>query len=51
MFSLVMLVWTRHGKAYSNADYSTWLTEAGVAPPSAHPMAGMPTSWLIAERT
>jgi 2-polyprenyl-3-methyl-5-hydroxy-6-metoxy-1,4-benzoquinol methylase len=51
MFSLVMLVWTRHGKAYSNADYSTWMTEAGLATPSAHPMAGMPTSWLIAERT
>ena len=50
MFSLVMLVWTRHGKAYAQADYASWMLEAGLARPSAHPLAGMPTSWLIAER-
>jgi C-methyltransferase len=51
MFSLVMLVWTRHGKAYSHEDYTAWMTEAGLARPSAHPLPGMPTTWLIAERT
>ena len=51
MFSLVMLVWTRHGKAYAHDDYATWMSEAGLTRPSAHPMPGMPTTWLIAERT
>jgi hypothetical protein len=51
MFSLVMLVWTRHGKAYAHDDYATWMIEAGLTRPSAHPMPGMPTTWLIAEHT
>ncbi len=51
MFSLVMLVWTRQGKAYSTDDYAAWMVEAGLTRPSAHPLPGMPTTWLIAERT
>lgn len=50
MFSLVMLVWTRTGQAYAAADYAAWMAEAGLAPPTAHPLPGMPTSWLVAER-
>jgi len=50
MFSLVMLVWTRSGKAYGQDDYTAWMLEAGLARPSAHPLPGMPTSWLIAQR-
>jgi hypothetical protein len=50
MFSLVMLVWTRAGKAHSLRDYSTWMREAGLAEPRVHPSAGMPSSWLVAGR-
>ena len=50
MFSLVMLVWTRSGKAYSEDDYVAWMLEAGLRRPSAHPMPGMPNTWLISER-
>ena len=50
MFSLVMLVWTRAGKAYAQADYDAWMLEAGLTRPAAHPLPGMPTSWLIAKR-
>jgi C-methyltransferase len=49
MFSLVMLVWTRNGQAYSEGDYAAWMMEAGLARPSAHPLPGMPSSWLVAE--
>lgn len=50
MFSLVMLVWTRQGKAYSHDDYTAWMTEAGLSRPSAHPLPGMPSTWLLSER-
>ncbi len=50
MFSLVMLVWTRHGKAYSEADYNTWMLEAGLKKPSVHAAPGMPTTWMMGER-
>ena len=50
MFSLVMLVWTRHGKAYSEADYNTWMLEAGLKKPSVHAAPGMPTTWMLGER-
>jgi 2-polyprenyl-3-methyl-5-hydroxy-6-metoxy-1,4-benzoquinol methylase len=50
LFSLVMLVWTRAGKAYAQSDYEAWMLEAGLARPTAHALPGMPTTWLIAER-
>lgn len=50
MFSLVMLVWTRSGKAYGYDDYAAWMTEAGLTQPASHPLPGMPTTWLISER-
>jgi C-methyltransferase len=50
LFSLVMLVWTRAGKAYSQGDYESWMLEAGLSRPTAHPLAGMPTTWLVAQR-
>jgi 2-polyprenyl-3-methyl-5-hydroxy-6-metoxy-1,4-benzoquinol methylase len=50
MFSLVMLVWTRSGKAYGYDDYAAWMTEAGLTRPASHPLPGMPTTWLISER-
>lgn len=50
LFSLVMLVWTRAGKAYGQGDYETWMLESGLSRPVAHPLPGMPTSWLITQR-
>jgi len=50
LFSLVMLVWTRSGKAYGQSDYETWMLEAGLSRPVAHPLPGMPTSWLVTQR-
>jgi 2-polyprenyl-3-methyl-5-hydroxy-6-metoxy-1,4-benzoquinol methylase len=50
MFSLVMLVWTRSGMAYAQDDYAAWMIEAGLTRPNAHPMPGMPNTWLISER-
>jgi hypothetical protein len=41
---------TRAGKAYSQTDYEAWLLEAGLSRPAAHPLPGMPTSWLVAHR-
>jgi hypothetical protein len=46
-----MLVWTRNGQAYSESDYAAWMIEAGLGRPSAHPLLGMPSSWLNAEGT
>jgi hypothetical protein len=51
MFSLVMLVWTKSGKAYAEDNYVAWMLEAGLTRPSAHPLPGMPTTWLIGART
>jgi C-methyltransferase len=50
MFSLVMLVWTKSGKTYAEDDYVAWMLEAGLKRPSAHPLPGMPTTWLIGAR-
>lgn len=50
MFSLVMLVWTRGGKAYSYDDYAAWMSAASLTRPASHPVPGMPTTWLISER-
>jgi ubiquinone/menaquinone biosynthesis C-methylase UbiE len=50
LFSLTMLIWTRAGKAYSEADYTGWMREAGLQQPEKHAAAGMPTSWIIAQR-
>ena len=50
MFSLIMLVWTRAGRAYGQDEYTAWMTEAGLARPTAHPLPGMPSTWLVATR-
>ncbi len=50
MFSVVMLVWTRKGEAYSGDDYRAWFVEAGLKPLGVHPNPGMPTSFVIAEK-
>jgi hypothetical protein len=50
MFSVVMLVWTRKGEAYSGDDYRAWFAEAGLKPLGVYPNPGMPTSLVIAEK-
>jgi ubiquinone/menaquinone biosynthesis C-methylase UbiE len=50
MFSVTMLVWTRHGEAYGAADYKKWFAEAGLKGSTVHPSLGMPTTFLMAER-
>jgi hypothetical protein len=50
MFSVVMLVWTRKGEAYSADDYRAWFREAGLKPLAVHANAPMPTSFVIAEK-
>lgn len=50
MFSVIMMLWTRKGEAFTLADYSRWLKDGGFAEPSVHPAPGMPASWMIAQR-
>lgn len=50
LFSLTMLMWTRKGEAYTAEDYRRWFAEAGFKAPAVHASAGMPTSWLVAEK-
>ena len=50
MFSVTMLIWTRHGEAFSLQDYEKWFSQAGLAQPKVHSFEGMPSSVLVAER-
>ena len=51
MFSVIMLAWTRKGEAYAAADYARWFAAAGLKAPSIHPVGGMPTSWLVTQKS
>ena len=48
LFSVMMLVWTREGKAYSLGDYERMLVKGGFSPPEAQQPEGMPSRFLIA---
>lgn len=50
LFSVVMLAWTREGRAYPVSDYQRWLADAGFAAPEIHHGRGMPSRFIIAER-
>jgi 2-polyprenyl-3-methyl-5-hydroxy-6-metoxy-1,4-benzoquinol methylase len=50
LFAAVMLVWTRKGETYSEQDYKQWLTDSGLAWGGAHPSAGMPSTWVFADK-
>lgn len=50
MFAVTMLMWTKKGEVYSTAEYSRWMAEAGMKHAKAHPVPGMPTSFVIAEK-
>ncbi|MGA3121189.1 MAG: class I SAM-dependent methyltransferase [Polyangiaceae bacterium] len=50
LFALSMLMWTRKGQTYSVEDYAGWFTGAGLKPAGVHPGAGLPTSFLFADK-
>jgi 2-polyprenyl-3-methyl-5-hydroxy-6-metoxy-1,4-benzoquinol methylase len=50
LFAAVMLAWTRKGESYSEQDYRQWLTDAGLVWGGAHGSAGMPSSWVFADK-
>jgi 2-polyprenyl-3-methyl-5-hydroxy-6-metoxy-1,4-benzoquinol methylase len=50
LFAAVMLAWTRKGETYSERDYKQWLTDAGLVWGGAHLSAGMPSSWVFADK-
>jgi ubiquinone/menaquinone biosynthesis C-methylase UbiE len=51
LFSVIMLAWTREGEAYPLETYERMLTDAGFASPEVHESIGMPSRFLIAERS
>ncbi len=51
LFSLIMLVWTRHGGAPSLPALERMLSAAGFEAPEVHPVPRMPTSIVVAERS
>jgi 2-polyprenyl-3-methyl-5-hydroxy-6-metoxy-1,4-benzoquinol methylase len=50
MFRTTMLMWTRKGTTYTEADVRRWLGEAGLAVVEVKANAGMPSSIVVAEK-
>lgn len=50
LFALSMLMWTRKGQTYSVEDYTGWFAGAGLKLAGVHPGAGLPTSFLLADK-
>ena len=50
LFAVTMLMSTRKGETYSPSDYAAWFEGAGLEPAGVHPSAGMPTSFLFADK-
>jgi C-methyltransferase len=50
LFAVIMLIRTRSGRVYSEADYRAFLAEAGFAAPDLHDIPGMPSRLLVAQR-
>ena len=48
LFSVIMLIWTREGEAYSREAYERMLAEAGFGSPEVHEGRGMPSRFLVA---
>jgi SAM-dependent methyltransferase len=51
LFSVIMLTWTREGEAYPLGTYERLLAQAGFGRIEVHPSVGMPSSFIIAERS
>lgn len=50
LFSIIMLTTTRHGEAFSASDYTRWFEAAGLRAAGMHASAGMPTTFLFADK-
>lgn len=50
LFAASMLMWTRKGEAFSESDYNQWFVESGLKPAGMHASAGMPASFLFADK-
>lgn len=50
LFSTIMLLWTKHGEAFTEADYRRWLEGAGLSWLATHPSSGKATSFVIGEK-
>lgn len=50
LFSASMLMWTRNGEAFAESDYRQWFVESGLTPAGLHASAGMPASFLFADK-
>jgi ubiquinone/menaquinone biosynthesis C-methylase UbiE len=50
LFSVMMLTWSRDGEAHPYSTYERLLSEAGFGPVEVHPIIGMRSSFMIADR-
>ena len=50
MFRTTMLMWTRKGTTYTEADYRRWLGECGLGSIQVVPSTGMPSTLVIGEK-
>jgi len=50
LFRTTMLTWTRKGTTYTEADYRSWLTEAGFVDVQVTPNMGMPSTLIVATK-
>jgi hypothetical protein len=50
LFAASMLMWTRKGETFSESDYNQWFVESALKPAGMHASAGMPASFLFADK-
>ena len=50
LFSIISLAWSREGEAYPLESYRRMVAEAGFVGVEVHPSAGVPSTFLIADR-
>lgn len=50
LFSVLMLVWTPEGEAYSHGDYERMLEANGFGGPELHELEGLPSRLLVTQR-
>jgi C-methyltransferase len=50
LFSITMLIWTKHGEAFAADDYRGWIADAGLRNPAVHAVPMGPTSFVFAEK-
>jgi 2-polyprenyl-3-methyl-5-hydroxy-6-metoxy-1,4-benzoquinol methylase len=50
LFAVTMLMWSRKGETYSADDFTKWFKAAGLTPAGVQASAGLPTSFLFADK-